>query len=149
METEQKQTAVDSLTAKSVEILDWLETSVKQTTEFVVEQTPQFIQELLAYSFWYSLIWFFISLIALTFAGRGLYKIIFKDYYGIKPEDTFKNRWGNDEMKPSVVVSRVAFTVLTVVSFLFGSISIQMDWLKIKVAPRVYLLEYALKAIKK
>lgn len=75
MENEQKQTVVDSLTAKSVEILDWLETSVKQTTDFVVEQTPQFIQELLAYSFWYSLIWFFISLIALAFAGRGLYNL--------------------------------------------------------------------------
>ncbi len=44
-------------------ILSWVEETAKTAEAFAIEQTPLYIQELLAWNFWYSLIWFSVGVI--------------------------------------------------------------------------------------
>lgn len=144
-------TVITTLEQKSTEILNWLEQSIRHTSDFVAEQTPQYIQELLAWNFYMSLIAFAINLSLLVF-GLYLVKRSFKFYPG--KEHEFQKRtsyYGSPMFNDSAIVKRVVFTVVMVASLIIGLVGTtsNTDWFKIKIAPRVYLLEYALESIKK
>ena len=118
------------LEQKSIDLLNWLEQTIKTTTEFGAEQIPLFIQELLRYNYWISLTIFIVSVTGLILCLYALYKFI---------------RWG-------LVDDTDALPFSMFFSFPIGgcvvAICCNMDWLMIQLAPRVYLLEYVKDMIK-
>jgi hypothetical protein len=121
----------EELEQKSINLLNWLDQTIKTTADFGAEQIPLFIQELLRYNYWMSLIWFVVGAlltIALLFTGYKLIKYCLKI-------DANEN------------IPFVIFLALP----LSGSIVLMVnntEWIMIQLAPRVYLLEYVKDMIK-
>lgn len=144
METKVEQTVAAQMAEKSMDIIKWLEVSIKQSTDFVAEQMPLFIQELLNYNFWYSLIWFLISLACFGFVTFFIWLITRKNFYDIgEDEMEDDNYYSRKVPTSSAIVKRVVVTIIALISFIFGMCTVQMDFIKIKIAPRLYLLDYA------
>ena len=116
----------EQLEQKSVEILGWLEKSIKTTADFGTEQIPLFIQELLLYKFWTSLGGFAVGLIVLIASIYTGYKFI---KWCIKKEE--------DEAIRAIMLVWVIPIALSIFA-----IRENTDWIMIKIAPRLYLLEY-------
>ena len=110
-------------------ILNWVEETAKTAEAFAVEQTPLYIQELLAWNFWYSLIWFFVGVFWIAFSAFSWKKL-------------YKNRKIIEEAREFPFEMLWAFPAF--LGLVFGSIGFcsNLDWLKIAVAPRVWLVEY-------
>lgn len=124
----------EELQSKLTSILNWVEETAKVTEGFVIEQTPLYIQELLAWNFWHSLIWFCIGVLLIVNGIMWIAKLL-----------NNCKEWENNDDFPKFVVS--------IVLIIFGVIGIPIiahnfEWLKIAVAPRVFLLEYAAQAVK-
>jgi hypothetical protein len=115
----------DQLEQKSVELLGWLEQTIKTTADFGTEQIPLFIQELLLYKFWMSLGNFAVGVIVLIASIYTLLKFI---------QRCLKNKFDDN----------LPFSVLWFIPIAISSIAIciNTDWIMIKLAPRLYLLEY-------
>ncbi len=114
---------------KLTSILNWVEETAKQAGDFVVEQTPLYIQELLAWNFWYSLIWFILGVVYL---GVGLFSIVKLIKNGKEILDSL-------EFSPNVLwVLPSVFGIGCGMCTIFGN----LEWLQITVAPRVWLVEY-------
>ena len=99
--------------------------------EFVIEQTPMVVQEILAYNFWVSLV----SCLVLPMMALVLWTLSkASGFYRL--QDSFANiRVGQWITITISVVLLVIFTPLVV-----GN---NLDWLQIWLAPKLYLLEYA------
>jgi hypothetical protein len=110
---------------KLVDMLNWAEGALKTGSDFVVEQTPLYIQELLIYNFWASLTWFVISFICFIITIYATYRLV---SYFVKND--------NGDALP--------FTMFLVFPILFSVMGMEKntDWFKIKVAPRVYIVDY-------
>ena len=115
----------EQLEQKSIELLGWLEQAIKTTTDFGTEQIPLFIQELLLYKFWMSLGGFAIGVLALIASIYTLLKFIKRC---LKKSD-------NDALPFSMVWG------IPIMLSIFAICS-NTDWVMIKLAPRLYLLEY-------
>jgi hypothetical protein len=119
------------LETKSLELLQWLEQAIKSTADFTAEQIPLFIQELLRYNFVMSLSWFICGLLLFIITLYFTYRVI---------------KWlsigDNWEMSPAL------FFVVAFMIFPIGLMVNNTDWIKIKLAPRVYLMEYIKEQIK-
>ncbi len=116
----------EQLEQKSIELLGWLEQAIKTTADFGTEQIPLFIQELLLYKFWMSLGGFAIGILALIFSIYTLLKFI---------------KWcttsnDSDDRLPGCMIwiIPIAISICAICS--------NTDWIMIKLAPRLYLLEY-------
>ena len=123
------------LSSRLESILLWIEETAKTTEAFVIEQTPIYIQELLAWNFWHSFLFFSIGvgmLIALGFC--------------IKKITTSGGEFWEDENVPVAV----PVVLGTIICLIVGPILTfnNIDWLKIKIAPRVWLVEYVADKIK-
>jgi len=115
---------------KLVDMLNWVEGALKTGSDFMVEQTPLYIQELLAYNFWISLVWFILSLV--VFIG-----CIFGGYRCKKCKNP------DEELFFVIMILSVPLFIST-----FGMYE-NTDWFKIKVAPRVYVVDYLRTELKK
>lgn len=121
---------------KGMELLTWLEESIKSGAAFAGNQIPLFIQDLLRYNFWTSLIMFSVGFVWAVFTLGLVWKSFFS-----------KNsiEFSDDDFGKGLVV----FFML-----LLGSVFSPMimtkntDWFKISVAPRVYLVDYMKDQIK-
>ena len=100
--------------------------------DFVLEQAPDIIHQLLAWKFTVSLIWFCLFLV--IFVAVAIFN---------------KKMWSSSEIREDddlwVLCGAVSLTTIGV-SFCFLANSI--TWLQIWIAPKVYLLEYASTLIK-
>lgn len=118
---------------KTINIINWLEDAIKTSTDFASEQIPLFIQELLHYNFVMSLSWFIvgiIGIIAVIYTAYRLIKMAIKDGC-------------IDMVGPPVVIMGIFILAI------FTCVSVNhMDWIKIKLAPRVYLMEYVKDSMK-
>lgn len=123
--TNQQNNMNEQLEQKSVELLGWLEQTIKTTADFGAEQIPLFIQELLLYKFWMSLGGFAIGILALIFSIYTLLKFI---------KWCTKNKF--DDNLPFCVIW--AIPIFISICAIFSN----TDWIMIKLAPRLYLLEY-------
>jgi hypothetical protein len=113
---------------KLTSILNWVEETAKQAEGFVVEQTPLYIQELLAWNFWNSLIVFSIGVALLIILAICLKKIF----------NSNLDFWDNHPEKA------LPLAIIAVISLFVGpplTIS-NLEWIQITVAPRVWLVEY-------
>lgn len=115
----------EQLEQKSIELLGWLEQTIKTTADFGTEQIPLFIQELLLYKFWMSLGVFTIAILALIASIYTLCRFI---------KWCVKNQY--DE-----ALAGGMFWVIPIALSIYGICS-NADWIMIKLAPRLYLLEY-------
>lgn len=110
-------------------ILNWVEETAKTAEAFAVEQTPLYIQELLAWNFWHSLTWFLVAIFWLSFSVFSWKKL-------------YKNRKIIEEAREFPLETLWAFPAF--LGLVFGSIGFgsNLDWFQIAVAPRVWLVEY-------
>jgi hypothetical protein len=115
----------EQLEQKSIELLGWLEQAIKTTADFGTEQIPLFIQELLLYKFWMSLGGFAIGILALILSIYTLLKFI---------KCCLKN--SDDAGLPFSMFWAIPIVVS------IAAICSNTDWIMIKLAPRLYLLEY-------
>jgi H+/Cl- antiporter ClcA len=122
------------LQSKLTSILNWVEETAKVTEGFVIEQTPLYIQELLAWNFWSSLIWFCLGATLMICGAISLRKI-FVNF----------EKWDREECHKLAIS-----IIIAVIGLLFGGpmLASNFEWLKIAVAPRVFLLEYVTQAVK-
>ena len=116
----------EDLQQKSIDLLKWLEQTIKTTTDFGAEQIPLLIQELLTYNYYRSLIFFILSCIALIVSLYVTYKFIKK---------VIEKR-----NNPNLFIF-FPFLIITIIGACAGIFN-NFDWLMIQLAPRVYLLEY-------
>ena len=115
----------EQLEQKSVELLGWLEQAIKTTADFGTEQIPLFIQELLLYKFWMSLGGCTVGVLALIASIYTLLKFI---------KWCLKDRF-NDNLPFSLFwIIPISISIIAICS--------NTDWIMIKLAPRLYLLEY-------
>lgn len=115
----------EQLEQKSIELLGWLEQAIKTTADFGTEQIPLFIQELLLYKFWMSLGVFAIGILALITSIYTLYKFI---------------KWCNKNDDSEGMALSMFWGIP--IGFSILGICTNTDWIMIKLAPRLYLLEY-------
>ena len=115
----------EQLEQKSIELLGWLEQAIKTTSEFGSEQIPLFIQELLLYKFWMSLGGFAIAILVLIISIYTLLKFI---------KWCLKNKFDDNLPFSLFWAIPIAISIMAIFS--------NTDWIMIKLAPRLYLLEY-------
>ena len=115
----------EQLEQKSIELLGWLEQAIKTTSEFGSEQIPLFIQELLLYKFWMSLGGCAMGVLALIFSIYTLFKFI---------------KWCRKDKNGDVLPFSLFWAIPIFLSIC--AICSETDWIMIKLAPRLYLLEY-------
>jgi hypothetical protein len=116
---------------KLLGMLEWVEGVTKSGGEFLSEQTPLYIQELLHYHFWTSaVIW--------GFAGLTLIPIIF----GVMK---VKKMFDDNEEDYRVIwfLVFIVYLITTPPTLYHNS-----DWIKIKLAPRVYVVDYVTEKLK-
>lgn len=132
MNAENTVNLTENLSSKLNDIVNWLDVAAKTTGEFVSTQTPLFIQEYLTYNFWVSLVWWCIALVFFILSiGGGLF-VAWR---------AFKKEYDDLEFVITMV-SLVTFSISGIV-MLENS-----DWIKIKLAPRVYIVENIKKILK-
>lgn len=115
---------------KTEEILAQLIQSAQNAKDFVVEQAPDVIQQLLAWHFWSSVIWAticFAAVVGIVFAFKTILRHI-------------------DEFEGQVFVGFLG--IICSVPFLVGLIYNVGTALQIAIAPKLYLLEYAASLMK-
>jgi len=130
----------DKLVNKGLELMNWLEGAVKTAADFGSEQIPLFIQELLKYNFIVSLSWFIFGLVLSSGAAGVIYYLFFSSFYN--------EEW---DCHTNSKIPKVALLMSMGVLFLgfgVGNVFTHLDWVKIKYAPRVYLMDYAKDLIK-
>lgn len=123
---EKEQPTID-LQSKLSSILDWVEQTAKSAEQFAIEQTPLYIQELLAWNFWITLPLFILGVITWTIALSRIKFVCLYDY-------------DKDPQSALAIVSVLSVIICPVVgSILIGT---NLDWIQIWIAPRVWLVEY-------
>jgi hypothetical protein len=122
----------EKLQNQLTKMLEWAERATSTGVEFVVEQTPLYIQELLVYNFWISLIYFLIGILILV----GSMILFIKAISAMKKNDFW-------ECSPFLTC------FLLPIGMGVGLMKENTDWLKIKLAPRVYIIDYLRTELKK
>lgn len=122
------------------EFLNWLKTATESAGDFVAKETPNFVHEFLVWNFakaciysGFCLFWVFIILIAV----RKLWKWA-KDTY--KPED-------DDIPRGGMQFITLIPLVIPMLIIMLGFTPYLMEAIKIKVAPRVYLVDWLTEAV--
>lgn len=163
MSEEAKNPIVEQLNQSLSETLAFIKDTSGTAIDFAKEQTPLYVKELLFYDFTYSLIWFCLGLIFAVVALVALYNLykhgknnwqvpaLYRNYgRDIIISNPSKEDWENardpdnqqytfttpeDNIAVNVIVA-VVFSILTIM-FVYNN----MEWVKIKLAPRVYMVE--------
>jgi Zn-dependent protease with chaperone function len=124
----------EKLQTKLSSLLEWVESATTTGVNFVAEQTPLYITELLTYNFWISLIWFSIFIILLLCSvGALIYTV---KYFN-------KHNFWHEEISPFIM-----FYIFPILICVWGAVE-HTDWIKIKLAPRVYIVDYLRTELKK
>ena len=134
------------------------QTLLQQTPEqiilFLQKETPDVIRQLFLWDFISSLIWFVVGLLILT----SFWVIILKYVKKGKPKqpsytggtDTFQETWSHDDygkIKSDIGgLCWIGGFVIHLLSLLI--MSVNTGWIKILIAPKLYLFEYAVSIVK-
>lgn len=129
--------AKTDLEGKLVEILTKSQDLLTDAFIFTQEQIPDIISQLLI---WNGLSSFLICLFVIC---SIVFIVIF-----LRPKGKFHTWIINDNYDPEFTYTLSWFVGVIIICFLLGILSNNMDWLKILVAPKLYLLEYAKDFIK-
>lgn len=129
----------ETVETKLVSILEWAETWAKTSENFVVEQSPLYVQELLNWGFWGSLIPFIFCCIGLINAAIPVAMLI--------------KTFAREHYDGRAVIDSSGFVFYMLFSLLVGLISVfaiwdHLDWFQISIAPRVWILEHISQLLK-
>ena len=137
---ENLEAAVAKLINKSLE-------GMGQASEFIVSETPEVIQQLMT--------WYMVKSALLCAIGVILFFLtihIFKKYSGVGEKcnnEPSKHKWTltNDDYGDLSI--HAIFSAVTLLMLIFTFISmINIEWLQIIIAPKVWLIEYAADLVK-
>ena len=122
---EQLQQALAELITKSVQ-------TAEKAGEFIVSELPEVVGQLLAWEITWNLIWFCFGILVFILSVYGNYRF----FVWAKSED------GDTEA--------LMFMVITLIPVVIGMVfcGANLDWLKILIAPKVWLIEYAANLVK-
>lgn len=131
------QEAMEALKVKSAEItsefLSWLKSATETAGDFFAKETPKFVQEFLTWNFAQSTIY-----ASASFLGIILALIIAKIVY--KKISNHNFTFSGDKTGATLVTTIVS---VIIIGFLGSQVLIRgMEAVKIKVAPRVYLVDW-------
>lgn len=131
----------ETLQVSLAQILTKAVSTVETAGQFLVDEVPEVVHQLLVWKFTLSLVGFIAILI-------GLAMFITLAVAGLKEVNNPKNKYDNDG--PFAVFMIGAIGSIVMVCVLFGTMfeGHTLDWLQIKVAPRIFLIEYASDLIK-
>jgi len=101
--------------------------------DFMLAELPEVIQQLLLWKFWYYCLHNIVGIVLLI-AGVVLAIRYFKKIFKYINDGTSYN------MRE---IAFLPYTIVTVIWFLFAGHCINLVWLKIWIAPKIYLIEYA------
>ena len=118
----------DQLQPALAEILNKSMSGIDAASEFLLAETPEVIQQLLLWYAVYSGIWFIICCLALL-------SVILSIKWAIKHEKKA------DYHDAGMYATFAGF--YTAIIFLITVFTIDLDWLKIWIAPKIWLIEYA------
>lgn len=104
------------------------------TGNFAIEQTPEVIQQLLAWKFTLSLMSFLLGVAIFIAAPIITHKVWHKSRRYYKEQNSY------EDLTP--------LSLLILVVGMVGIIFIDLTWLKIWIAPKLFLLEYAASLVK-
>ena len=125
-----------STVEKTTQLLEWITNTVKTTTDFTAEQVPLFVQELLTYNFYMSLAGCIVGILMTLIS------------IGIIVSGRLKDP--NDVNDATQMIIRFV-TLIVCGTFIISGPTIALsntEWVKIKIAPRVFLVDYVLKNLK-
>lgn len=118
-----------------VDIVNSAAKSAAAAQDFLVSEVPQVVQQLLVWHYYYYLILFFASLVILI-----MWAVIdFKIYKWIKARGRYHDLWD---------VYIVGGSLVRFIIIAFFAALVNLKWLKILIAPKLYLLEYAVSLVK-
>lgn len=116
----------------SAELLQWLSNTAQSTTDFLTTQTPLYVQELLAWSFVYYTAWCVVNIVLMV---PFIYII----------RQAVKEYQRTDSQEEQDFCVFLVFLALIITGCVFGASCYNASQaIKIKVAPRVYLVDYIL-----
>jgi formate hydrogenlyase subunit 3/multisubunit Na+/H+ antiporter MnhD subunit len=110
---------------------------VKNTGDFVVEQMPDVVQQLLTYQYYSTVFYLIVGIVFLMVSFFSFYKV----------RELDKKSVGNPDVIPYII----AFLMIGIMSGLVGIVNVceNIDpLLKLTFAPKIYLIEYASRLIK-
>ena len=99
--------------------------------DFAIEQAPDVVRQLLTYNFVLSLLWFLAALVFFAGYTFGTYKF---------------TKWLKSEGELSDVAGAVVFMLVVGMAITLAMSS--LTWLKIWLAPKIFILEYAAALVK-
>jgi hypothetical protein len=130
-------------------VMGWVENATQQIGDFASKEVPPFITEYLTWKFWEGIIDIFgyisTELIMIGFIF-GMYKLMGYGWakYNSKPND------GYDVLAiASTVIGAVISIIFSIHTFAGFPRESVVDCVKIKIAPKVYLVEKAAELIRK
>lgn len=129
----------EEVTNKANEVLLKMLEGVEKGSEFVVEKAPEVVQQLLTWEFVYSLTTFIAAAISLL----GLSFLAFKH----ARDSTDRETWFGRIVYATDGFIYLFYTLAFIPCFFVSAIALDITWLKILLAPDLYLLEYAAKLV--
>jgi hypothetical protein len=105
-------------------------TGVEAATDFLIAETPEVVVQLLNWNFYINLIWFGIGMIGVSLLFTAIYFFIHE----------------LNKEKPDEAVLSVCGAA-SLATFIYSTFTVNLEWLKIWVAPKVWLIEYAAKLL--
>lgn len=130
-------TAEDQMQLAVANIINKVAAGAEAATEFVIAETPDVIQQLLMWNMVERFLCFIIGVLILCSMIIGFSKCVIP---------TLKEKWAYDEGEAFIIAAVAA--IGSVVPAIVGCALINLDWLKIWIAPKVWLLEYASQLVK-
>jgi hypothetical protein len=122
---EQLQQAVAELIAKSI-------STAEKAGQFIMSEMPDVIEQVMVWSVVWSLIWFFCGVFIVILTVYGNYRLYV---------------WANSDRGDTDDMVFMLLTILPVIAGI-GLCANNFDWLKIWIAPKMWLIEYAAKLVK-
>jgi len=118
---------------------------IDKSVDIVMQQAPILVQEMLHWYFAYDLIKMIIGMF-LFFGVIGMWYYQFS--WGVKQSKMHyeeRSKWYEDS---DYGFGRIIFMVMLLIPFVVGFCLMNLDWLKIYIAPRLWLIEYTANLVK-
>lgn len=140
----------EELNKQLVEILKSTADSVGHTKDFILAELPDVLQQTLAWYGVYNFILFIVGFLLIAAAFYSVYIL----YVNIPNKKENANKWQllitdwyeNDYVGVSPFILVVIF--IQIVAFIISINLINLEWLKIWIAPKLWLIEYTTQIIK-
>tara|TARA_S200002703_G_C3777380_1_gene239368 strand:- start:216 stop:605 length:390 start_codon:yes stop_codon:yes gene_type:complete len=125
---------MEELNRALADLITQATTGVEAASGFLQAEIPEVVMQLLAWNFYINLIWFGVGVGAF---GISLALTAFAIHTAFAIQETTKNTEQDDDIRFACA------TIAAVVLFTFSLFFLNVQWLKIWVAPKVWLIEYA------